>query len=312
MLNYSLFDVDFKQVYVFIKVVELNSFTKAAEVLFMTQSAVSKSILRLEKTLNLQLFVRNTKDVQVTPIGKFIYDQWVPPMRLMYESLSEAYKIEQEGYNFITIATVTTTLKSLYFWPLIQQFQSLYPAITVNTFTDSSESVKAEFLQNNFDILLVPDYERYGYESKKYSWCWVNQKTPVVYCHKDNPLSQCSLLFPRDLAHQKFIILQDEHLPEYTRFFSNFCVRHKLRPSIGTCCQDPYSIENQFNENRGIFISHPYFYLAEHPNVRCIPLNEGTSGIVAIWNSENKNPYIQRFKNMLEAQKNSAAVQIQL
>lgn len=301
MLNYSLFDVDFKQVYVFIKVVELNSFTKAAEILFMTQSAVSKSILRLEKTLNLQLFVRNTKDVQVTPMGKYIYDSWVPPMRLIYESLSEAYKIQQDGYNSITIATVTTTMKPLYFWPLIQQFQKLYPAITVNTFTDTSQAVKNSFFTNNYDIILVPDYERYGYERKKYSWCWAEKKTPVVYCHKDNPLAQISELSSHELTHQKFIILQDEHLPEYTRFFSNFCVRHKLSPSIGICCQDPYSIENQFNENRGIFISHPYFYLAEHPNVRCIPLNEDNSGIVAIWNRENKNPYIQRFKNILES-----------
>ena len=299
MLNYSFFDVDFKQVYVFIKVVELNSFTKAAEMLFMTQSAVSKSILRLEKTLNLQLFVRNTKDVQVTPMGKYIYDQWVPPMRLIHESLDKAYKLEQEGYNSITIATVTTTLKPLYFWPLIKQFQELYPKIIVNTFTDTSQAVKNNFFTNNYDIVLVPDYEHYGYSSKKYSWCWAHKKTPIVYCHKDNPLAQSVSLSPSDLTGQKFIILQDEHLPEYTRFFSNFCVRHKLHPAISMCCQDPYSIENQFNENRGIFISHPFFYLAEHPNVKCIPLTEGSSGIAAIWNRENRNPYIGRFRDIL-------------
>lgn len=295
MTNYSLWDTDFKQFHVFMKVVELKSFTKAADVLFMTQSAVSKSILRLEKSLNLTLFIRNSKEIQVTPVGEYLYNQWVPALRTINVSLSKAYDIYAGTYTAISVATINTTVKNKYFWPLIQRFQELYPQITVNTNADTSEHLKNDFFRDDYDIVLVPDYERYGYESKKYLWNWIKKGSLTVYCHKDNPLSGNTSVKPEELSGQKFIVLRDERLPEYTRFFGDFCRKYGLEPGIHSYCQNPYAIEHYFNENHGIFLAHPYFNLAEHPNVRCIPVEHCAGGIVGIWDEANKNPYIQNF-----------------
>lgn len=138
------------------KVVELKSFTKAAEVLFMTQSAVSKSILRLEKTLNLTLFIRNSREIQVTPVGEYLYNQWVPALRTINVSLSKAYDIYTGTYMAISIATINTALKNKYFWPLIQHFQELYPKITVNTNADTSEHLKNDFFVTLTILFLFP------------------------------------------------------------------------------------------------------------------------------------------------------------
>lgn len=103
---------------------------------------------------------------------------------------------------------------------------------------------------------------------------------------------------PEKLSGQSFIVLKDERLPEYTRFFNEFCRKYDLTPEIHAYCYNPYAIEHYFNENHGIFLAHPYFNLAEHPNVRCIPVAHCTGGIVGIWDEANKNPYIQKFLNM--------------
>ena len=47
----------------------LESFTKAAEELFMTRQAVSRQIAHLEKELGAQLFQRNTAKVELTAVG---------------------------------------------------------------------------------------------------------------------------------------------------------------------------------------------------------------------------------------------------
>ena len=57
----------------FIKVVDTNSFTKAAEELFISQSAISQQIKALEDELGFPLMIRNRKGFELTQAGKYLY-----------------------------------------------------------------------------------------------------------------------------------------------------------------------------------------------------------------------------------------------
>src|SRR5690606_35947373 len=59
---------------VFDEVSKQSSISKAAQELFMTQSAVSQSIQKLEKELDLVLFNRTSKGVTLTTEGKLLYE----------------------------------------------------------------------------------------------------------------------------------------------------------------------------------------------------------------------------------------------
>ena len=57
----------------FIKVVDTNSFTKAADDLFISQSAISQQIKALEDELCFPLMIRNRKGFELTQAGKYLY-----------------------------------------------------------------------------------------------------------------------------------------------------------------------------------------------------------------------------------------------
>ena len=59
---------------VFCQVGKSKSFSKAAKELFMTQPAVSQSIMQLEKELDIRLFNRNSKGVSLTNEGKLLFE----------------------------------------------------------------------------------------------------------------------------------------------------------------------------------------------------------------------------------------------
>jgi DNA-binding transcriptional LysR family regulator len=63
-----------KGIDVFVSVVERGSFASAADRLNLTSSAVSKSIARLEKRLQVRLFARTTRKLALTDAGKLFYD----------------------------------------------------------------------------------------------------------------------------------------------------------------------------------------------------------------------------------------------
>ena len=77
-MDLTLSQMNLMQMMVFIRTAKENSFSETANQLHMTQSAVSKSISRLEKELNLKLFERTTRRIELTPAGKYLYTHWQP------------------------------------------------------------------------------------------------------------------------------------------------------------------------------------------------------------------------------------------
>lgn len=66
--------MDFRQLQSFTSVVEFGSFTKAAEKLAISQPTISTHIRALEEELNARLILRTTKNVEITPKGRELYE----------------------------------------------------------------------------------------------------------------------------------------------------------------------------------------------------------------------------------------------
>lgn len=66
--------MDLNALKIFIRVADTQSFTKAAELVGLTQSGVSRAIARLEQELHVVLLNRNTHTLSLTPDGLFLYE----------------------------------------------------------------------------------------------------------------------------------------------------------------------------------------------------------------------------------------------
>ena len=61
-----------RQLDTFLKVAELGSFSKAAEALYITPSAVIQQINNLEQSLQVNLFIRTKRGTHLTPAGEYL------------------------------------------------------------------------------------------------------------------------------------------------------------------------------------------------------------------------------------------------
>jgi DNA-binding transcriptional LysR family regulator len=131
-------------------VVEGGSFTAAAKRLNLTVARVSKSIERLELTLNAKLFIRSTRHMQLTESGERTYrhgikllDQW----RELTDELSETLS-EPKGKIRISIPmswglTVFSTL--------LAKFMVQYPQITVDAHMSDQH---VNVIEGEYDLVL--------------------------------------------------------------------------------------------------------------------------------------------------------------
>jgi len=97
--------MDIQNLTAFIAVSEKNSFSKAAEQLFITQPAVSKRISALEKELNIRLFDRIGKSVQLTEAGKALLPSALRILAELEDSKRAIGNLNEKVDGKLSIAT---------------------------------------------------------------------------------------------------------------------------------------------------------------------------------------------------------------
>ena len=86
--------IDLNDLMVFVEVVRGRSFRRAAEVLGLPTSAVSRRVARLEKQLNLQLLHRTTRQVGLTDAGRVYFDHAAPIRQAMWDARQAALSLK--------------------------------------------------------------------------------------------------------------------------------------------------------------------------------------------------------------------------
>jgi DNA-binding transcriptional LysR family regulator len=116
--------------YVFAHVAETQSFSRAAERLSITKSAVSKHVAQLEAQLGVQLIVRSTRKLALTEAGERVY---VSSAQMAGEAQAAQEAAHQHSSKIAGTLRITApaALARIYLMPLIRDFTELYPDISI-------------------------------------------------------------------------------------------------------------------------------------------------------------------------------------
>jgi len=122
---------------------ERESFTRAAEMLNLTQAAVSQQIAALEKELGTQLFERRGRGVCLTAAGRQLYDYARQIIDLVAEASSQVGETEQHVSGHLRIAT--SSVPAQWLVPeLLAAFRINFPEVRESlTVSDSSVAAAA-------------------------------------------------------------------------------------------------------------------------------------------------------------------------
>ena len=121
--------MQFKQLEVFVNVVRLKSFSKAAEVVYLSQPTVSAHINALEEELDTKLIVRSTKEVYPSKAGKIFYKYALDMLDLRDTAVADVKSSSTQVKGMLDIAA--STVPSLYLLPrVIPGLLEKYPQLT--------------------------------------------------------------------------------------------------------------------------------------------------------------------------------------
>lgn len=143
--------MELKQLESFVSVVRHQSFTKAAEQLFISQPTISTHIRMLEEELHSRLIIRTTKSIEITPRGMELYDC----ARSMLELKNNLMK-RWFNENNKTIRLGASTIPSAYILPeILPRFRREHPDICFSVQQSDSQGIVSGLMSSSFDLGLI-------------------------------------------------------------------------------------------------------------------------------------------------------------
>lgn len=121
--------MEFKQLYYFVEVARIGSFSQASKLLFITPQALSKSIGQLEKEYGCRLFERNNNKLILSEIGQQILDDAKKLLEKYYQidqRIKQLSDIER-GYFKVAVAEKSLNIVDI---DLFESFRCLYPQLS--------------------------------------------------------------------------------------------------------------------------------------------------------------------------------------
>src|SRR6201993_1245514 len=121
--------MELSQLEVFLAVARGRRFSRAADKLFRTQSAVSQTIRKLEEELGEALFDRSSREGVLTDAGKVLLEYAEKLINLRSEAAESLTELRELQKGKLVIAANEFTV--LYLLPLLAEFRRLHPMIKI-------------------------------------------------------------------------------------------------------------------------------------------------------------------------------------
>jgi DNA-binding transcriptional LysR family regulator len=154
--------MDLKQIEYIVEIANEQNISRAAQKLFITQSALTQQLIKLERELNTQLFYRSKNNCQLTPAGKIYID-----------NAREMLRIKQNTYRAITdITHIHKGSLSIGFVPgrgvamfahIYPTFHKLYPDISISPRECLTKYQLDLLKEGNIDIGFISIPEDYAH-----------------------------------------------------------------------------------------------------------------------------------------------------
>ncbi|WP_352420602.1 LysR family transcriptional regulator [Proteiniborus sp.] len=138
---------------IFCEVAKYNSFSKAAKSLYMTQPAVSQSIMQLEGELDVRLFTRTPKGVILTNEGKLLFEYANSAINLI--DVGEKKLIETKNLMVGDLKIgVGDTISRYFLLPYLEKFHNKYPNIKFKIINRTTIELCALLKSGEIDIAI--------------------------------------------------------------------------------------------------------------------------------------------------------------
>lgn len=284
--------MDIHRLEVFCRVLELKSFTKAGEAVFLTQPTVSEHIRALEEELGEKLVDRLGREVLPTPAGKILYQYARDLIRIRNSAVQAIKKFKGDLSGHLLIGG--STIPGTYILPaILGSFKTRYPSILVTLKIGGSGEIVEKLIEGSLEVGLIG----VRWDDRRILLEEIFSDELILVVYPEHPWAKRENVAPDELAGEPFILRErgsgtrmvmnqalESHgfaparLSAVAEMGSTEAVRQGIKARIGISILSSLAVAEDLD--RGTLVGVPIngmklsrsFYLAQRKNRQPSPL----------------------------------------
>lgn len=228
----------------FLKVVEVGSFTRAAELLGYTQPALSQMMTSLERELSMKLLYRSRYGIRLTPEGERLYPSVESAVRQYDAMRRSADEISGLETGVVRIGTVSSV--SAHWLPqVIRAFWEKHPNVQIVLHQGDYSSIQEWVRTGAVDFGFVNPQAVKGLETMVVRSGEFRVVVPVGH-----PLAAKAAVTLEELAGERFLLVEGGAFSEPEEAFA----AAEIVPDIKLRVHDDYSVLSMIEQGMGVSI----------------------------------------------------------
>ena len=295
--------MNINQLKYFVAVAEYRSFSKAAEQYFMTQTAVTQQIQRLEEQIGSQLIDRKTRPISLTPMGQVFLGE----ARSILARMDNAIRRTREAS-----AGVTGTLRIGYtkgyehsdLVVKLRNFHHDFPNVLLTCSRCDTDALASGLINKEFDIIFTWDSTNIR-QDETVDYRQQQKVRLMVALYGAHPLAHRTSLTRADLRDETNLFMSPSGSGDSPgdEFFLRLYQKAGYTPNILLRTSDVESILMMVAAEEGISILPQtcVYRLSASDNLVFVPLEgeDETEDILAVWRKDNQSPSLKMFLERL-------------
>ncbi|MBB5374023.1 LysR family transcriptional regulator [Acidocella aromatica] len=279
------------------------SFRRAAAVLGVQESAISRRIRDLEERLGAALFVRSHSGVQLTFAGKQFVDRGRKALSEIGLAKSEVSAIGRVGDGELKIG-ILSSLGSGFLSGLIQNFAESYAAVQMS-FVDGDQSEHvAAIRQRQLDIAFVTGTLDWPGCETEYLW----SERVFAALPEQHSLTSLEELEWKDLAGEQFIVSEVAPGQEIYNYLVQRLAGLGQSPKILPQSVGRHNLLSLVALGQGLTLASEGITTTQVPGVAYRPMANEALPYSMVWSSQNDNPAFLRLIELARSMAKTAAL----
>lgn len=271
----------------FITAAQCLNFSKAAELLYITQPALSRQISTLEGELNLQLFIRDSRSARLTPAGVVLLEEFTKIFDDYNLAIAKAQNVQKGLSGTLNIGILDGAVVGDLFPETLRYFNEFYPNLNINLFNYSFAGLVERLYDGRLDLALTLYFDIKNRTKLEYE---IIEKTrDYLVVQSSHPLSVKDKVSLLDFKEETFIMTCSEDSMESPRLIIDECKRQGFTPKV-KFVQSVQSVMLMVESGVGVAILDGRNLLKRNPNVKFLSIDSNFEPYLTLaWHQDNKN-----------------------
>lgn len=283
-----------EQLRYFCIVARFKNISRAAEHLYISNSALSRHIASLEADLGVQLLVRDGRSIDLTAAGRYVFEK-APGLIEAFDKFQDSVgQIHKECVSTIIVACLPMYHCNLF--DVFRHFNREYPEYKLMINPMHSWHITDSVANRESDIGITYDFELFPHQLRMRP---ILQEHFAVLVSQNHPFSKLESVSVEDLATETLLVARrptDPDMDFLTRI-GQLCPNIRRNYALSELSQVVFQVK----AGSGIAI-FPQSICEEYGSgCVMVPINDqqAVTNIVAVWRDEKLNPQLVKFIELL-------------